>query len=130
MPLTIRTESKSSANYNADPRIRSIDELQRIATESRDDFLGDDWANEAKRFYSMEGLLGKAPSFRPQVQIPQLQMLSVSEATDLTDSSPKVYIYNKQEICENFQSPHGRVGWVELRWIGISEIPFAQVIYL
>lgn len=97
MALTIRTEApKSSRSYNQDPRIRSIDELQRIGVDARDDFLGDDWAEKAKKFYSLDGLLGRAPSFRPQVSIPQLQMLSISEATDLTDSSPKVYIYDKR----------------------------------
>ena len=97
MALTIRTERpKSSRDYNQDPRIRSIDELQRIALDARDDFLGDDWGTKVKNFYALEGLLGKAPSFRPQVKIPQLQVLSITEATDITDSSPKVYIYDKK----------------------------------
>src|SRR5712692_3802013 len=113
MPLTIRTEApKSSRNYNADPRARAIDELQRIANDARDDFLGDDWANQAKKFYALEGLLGKAPSFRPSVQIPQLQVLSISEATDLTDSSPKVYIYDRT----NGQVDHDRSRAFQEQW--------------
>jgi hypothetical protein len=97
MPLTIRTEApKSSNRYNLDPRVRCIDELQRIAQDARDDYLGDDWAEQTKKFYSMEGMLGKAPSFRPQIQIPQLQVLALSEAQDLSDVSPQVYIYDKQ----------------------------------
>lgn len=43
----------------------------------------------------MEGGSGKVPSFRPQVQIPQLQVLALTEATELTDVSPKVYIYDR-----------------------------------
>src|SRR5882762_4656944 len=95
MPLTIRTERKSSPNYQEDPRARCIDELQRISRASRNDFLGDDWAENARKFYNVEGIVGKVPSFRPQVQIPQLQVLSITEATELTDISPKVYIYDK-----------------------------------
>jgi len=95
MPLTIRTERKSSPTYNEDPRSRCIDELQRISQDIRNDFLGDDWAENARKFYNVEGVVGKVPSFRPQVQIPQLQVLSISEATELTDVSPKVYIYDK-----------------------------------
>lgn len=96
MPLTLRTERKSSPNYNEDPRARAIDELQRISQDARTEVLGDDWAENARKFYNVEGVVGKVPSFRPQVQIPQLQVLSLTEATELTDISPKVYIYNKE----------------------------------
>jgi hypothetical protein len=97
MPLTIRTERKSSPNYNLDPRVRCIDELQRISRDARNDYLGDDWAENARKFYSIEGVVGKVPSFRPQVQIPQLQVLSITEATEVTDISPKVFVYSKTD---------------------------------
>src|SRR5438445_10593254 len=97
MPLTIRTERKASPDYNLDPRARCIDELQRISQDARNDFLGDSWAENARKFYHCEGIVGKVPSFRPQVQIPQLQVLSLTEATELTDISPKVYIYDKSD---------------------------------
>lgn len=109
MPLVIRTERKSSPNYQEDPRARVIDELQRISRDSRDDLLGDDWAEAARKFYNVEGVVGKVPSFRPQVQIPQLQTLAITEATELSDLSPKVYIYDKgsgqvdQERSRSFQ---------------------------
>src|SRR2546421_8578190 len=97
MALVIRTERKSSPNYNEDPRARAIDELQRISRATRDDMLGEDFAEAARKFYHVEGVVGKVPSFRPQVQIPQLQVLSLTEATELTDISPKVYIYDKSD---------------------------------
>lgn len=95
MALTIRTERKSSENYDMDPRARVIDELQRISRDCRSEVLGDEWAEQARKFYNLEGSVGKVPSFRPQVQIPQLQVLSISEATELTDISPKVFVYDK-----------------------------------
>src|SRR5271167_2613073 len=97
MAWSVRTERKSSENYDQDPRVRAIDELQRLSRDIRDDFLGDDWAENARKFYHAEGVIGKVPSFRPQVQIPQLQVLSISEATELSDLSPKVYIYDKTD---------------------------------
>lgn len=97
MPLVIRTERKSSPNANDDPRLRCMDELQRLSRDSRADFLGDEFAEAAKKFYAVEGIVGKVPSFRPQVNIPQLQVLSIQEATELTDLSPKVYIYNRDD---------------------------------
>lgn len=96
MTFEIRTERKSSSAYNEDPRSRAIDELIRISAAVRDEALGEDWAEQSRKFYYLEGMLSKAPSFRPSVQIPQLQILSINEAVDLTDSSPKVYIYDKQ----------------------------------
>lgn len=95
MGLILRTEKKSSENYDLDPRARVIDELQRISRDVRNEVLGDDWAEQARKFYNLEGVVGKVPSFRPQVQIPQLQVLSISEATELTDISPKVFVYDK-----------------------------------
>ena len=97
MPLTIRTERKSSPNYNEDPRARLIDELQRISRNMRDDELGDDVSEQTRKFYNAEGVIGKVPSFRPNVQVPQLQTIVIQEATELTDINPKVYIFNKKD---------------------------------
>lgn len=117
MAWTVRTERKSSENYDADPRVRAIDELQRLSRDIRDDFLGDDWAENARKFYHAEGVIGKVPSFRPQVQIPQLQVLSISEATELSDLSPKVFIYDKSNgNVDNDRSKSFQEEWKSL-WI-------------
>src|SRR5258707_15098175 len=117
MALTIRTERKSSPDANMDPRVRVIDELQRISRDIRDEVLGDDWAENARKFYNVEGVVGKVPSFRPQVQIPQLQVLAIQEATELTDISPKVFIYDKSSgQTDQSRSRSFQEEWKEL-WV-------------
>jgi len=118
MPLVIRTERKASPNYNEDPRARCMDELQRISRDARSDFLGDDAIEHARKFYNVEGVIGKIPSFRPQVQIPQLQVLSLSEATELTDISPKAYIYNKSD--GNVDQQRSRAFQEEWRYLNVN----------
>src|SRR6266850_3201615 len=89
-------EKKSSATYQNPDKIvtRQLDELERISRQERDKHLGKDYFEDIKGFYDLEddraGL-----SFRPQVRIPQLQTLVLNEATDITDSSIKVYITNE-----------------------------------
>lgn len=95
MALTIVTERKAAPNYNLDPRVRALDELQRMSIDHRDKFLGVNWFPETKDFYNLTGSGMRTPSFRPKVTIPQLQVMSISEATELSDASPKVYIYDR-----------------------------------
>jgi len=140
MTFVLRTERKSSENYDMDPRSRVIDELQRISRDARADFLGDDWAESARKFYNIEGVVGKVPSFRPQVQIPQLQVLALTEATELSDISPKVFIYDKsdgkvdQDRSRSFQEEYKSL-WVNHHlmfaslWAQFAGIGFIQLGY-
>ena len=96
MAFVIKTVArKSSAEYNTDPRVRAIDEIQRISADHRDKFLGNNWFPEVRDFYNLLGSGIRTPSFRPRVQVPQLQVLNISEATELSDSSPRVMIYDR-----------------------------------
>lgn len=96
MAFDVVTVRKSSLEYDRDKRSRQIDELQRLSQQSRDDFLGANWYDEIKNFWELRDLGGQQLSFRPRVNIPQLQILSVNEATDLTDASPRVYLANRR----------------------------------
>ena len=71
---------------------RQIDELVRICRSERDKELGADYFREARELYSITDDPSTFPSFQPKVSIPQMQTLVLNEATDITDSSPKVYI--------------------------------------
>lgn len=95
MALTIMTERKSTPNYNLDPRVKALDELQRMSIDHRDKFLGQNWFPETKDFYNLTAAGVRTPTFRPKVQVPQLQVMSITEATELSDASPKVYIYDR-----------------------------------
>ena len=89
------TERKSTPNYNLDPRVKALDELQRMSIDHRDKFLGQNWFPETKDFYNLTAAGVRTPTFRPKVQVPQLQVMSITEATELSDASPKVYIYDR-----------------------------------
>jgi hypothetical protein len=71
---------------------RQIDELQRLSRRERDEKWGTDWVRDMKDFHSLSYAQGASPSYRPRVCLPELQYLMMSEATDLTNDSPKVYI--------------------------------------
>lgn len=140
MALTIVTERKSTPNYNLDPRVRALDELQRMSIDHRDKFLGQNWFPETKDFYNLTGSGMRTPSFRPKVHVPQLQVMSISEATELSDASPKVYIYDR--FTGSVDQPRGRVfdeQWkhsdinyyllFSLLWAQIAGIGWIQVGY-
>src|ERR1700674_829347 len=75
---------------------RQLDELFRLSEEERDRQLGANWFVEVAQFYTLTGLKSAAaPSFRPRVQIPELQTLMLAEATDISETSPKVFLMNK-----------------------------------
>ena len=92
---TTPSAAQSKDRYHIDPRIRALDELQRMSADHRDKFLGPSWFPEARDFYNILGSGMRAPSFRPRIMIPQLQVIAISEATELSDASPKVYIYDR-----------------------------------
>lgn len=74
---------------------RQIDELIRLSEDERDRQLGGQWFTDINAFYTLTGLGGNAPSFRPKVVIPELQTLMLAEATDISESSPKVFLLNQ-----------------------------------
>lgn len=74
---------------------RQIDELERVSSEERDRRLGMNWIRDMKDFYNLvapNATANMTPTFRPRINIPELQTLVLNEATDLTSDSPKVYI--------------------------------------
>jgi hypothetical protein len=88
--------SRKSEN-NADSIVsKQMDELFRLSQEERDRQLGANWYQDIEHFYSLTGISSSAaPSFRPRVVIPELQTLMLAEATDISESSPKVFLMNK-----------------------------------
>lgn len=132
------TEKKTSAQYaNPDKAIaKQLDELERVATTERDKHLGRDYFKDIKEFYSLEDDLGNFPSYRPRVRIPQLQTLVLNEATDITDSSPKIYISNagkRDKDREEYFQANWRSGCYNNRllysciWAMLTNLGFLQV---
>lgn len=140
MAFTVNTERKFTPNYNLDPRVRAMDELQRMSGDSRSKFLGENWFPEVRDFYNLTGNTLRTPTFRPRVTIPQLQVMSISEATELSDASPKVFIYDRTsgKVDDNRgrvfdeQWKHSSINYYlmyALLWAQISSVGWIQVGY-
>jgi hypothetical protein len=76
--------------------IRQLDELTRLASEERDKQLGNGFFSELRRFFSLDSAATAwtSPNFRPKVQIPELQVMLLNEATDISDASPRIFLLN------------------------------------
>lgn len=76
---------------------RQIDELISLSEQERDRHLGAQWFSELNSFYQLTGISASstAPAFRPRVVIPELQTMLLAEATDISESFPKVFLTNK-----------------------------------
>lgn len=73
--------------------VQQIDLLQRIAKDAKRDLLGPDWFTEVKDFFSVASAQGPASlSYRPKVDIPQLQMFMLAETAELADNNPVIFI--------------------------------------
>jgi hypothetical protein len=72
--------------------IRQLDTLNDLAASARDDYLGANFFEEVRRLYNLQPTTEPAPSFRPVLNIPQLQFLALMEASDLADNTPRLYL--------------------------------------
>ena len=93
-PILLGTEKKSDPVRSDERKIsRQIDTLQRISRQERDKRYGANWAQEMRDFHELNyQSSSSAPSYRPKVNLPELQYLLMSESTDLTNDTPKCYI--------------------------------------
>lgn len=112
------TFSAPKSSQSQDPRSEQLDALQRLSTEDRRASLdGDDYFNDIEGFYTLRQRVMQAPSYRPQIEIPQLQTIAMMEATDLADSQPIVYISKKDsrdEAREKALQSEWRAGFLNL----------------
>jgi hypothetical protein len=96
--MDIRTEPVKKADAtDRHPISIQMDELERLSIEARDKFLGTGHFDNITSLYNIEEAKESSPSFRPRVIVPQLQMLGLSEATDLSDADPKIYVLNHKK---------------------------------
>jgi len=92
-PAILGTEKKSGPSDAENKICRQLDTLQRISAMERDQKWGANWVQEMKDFFELQYSASTAtPNYRPTVVLPELQYLLMSEATDLTNDSPKCYI--------------------------------------
>lgn len=78
--------------------VSQIDALESLAKKKREDVLGVGWEKDAKEFYELtyDSSTTASPAFRPQVRIPELQMLLLNEASDLSENNPRIYLATEE----------------------------------
>ena len=85
--------SKPETGNEKDIRSRQIDELVSISEEARRDAYGPNSDVDVKNLYNLFERTRKMPTFRPRISAPQLQILLLNEAADLTDANIRVFIH-------------------------------------
>jgi len=75
--------------------IAQLDALQDASDQERDRRLGQGWFEDVRSFFNIDPATYSAPTFRPRIVIPELQVLMLNEATDLSDALPKIFITHK-----------------------------------
>lgn len=97
MPVITRGKKKEDNKVSINTLIRQIDTLQGLSADYRKQVLDLTWFKDMREFYNLAVSPSRSPSFRPSITVPQLQLLSITEASDLADMNPKIYIVNKDK---------------------------------
>lgn len=93
---TFTTLPNDKSSTSVPTLCRQLDELQRLSSELKRDLLGEQWFREVDEYYTLNSMQGIAPSFRPRVIVPELQLYMLAEAGDITDNSPVIYITERE----------------------------------
>jgi hypothetical protein len=83
--------SDRSQSYESEISLQ-LDNLQRIADVEREKVLKKNWIADVEMLYNLADLQNPFPSYRPRIQIPELQIDLLQEANDLSDVNPIPYI--------------------------------------
>lgn len=92
--MIIFANTSRKSQPDRDPRIVHIDEWQAVADRKREDTLGTNFFEDTKQLFSLSDTF-TAPRFRPAVRIPELQMMLMKDANELSNFQPQAYIYNQ-----------------------------------
>lgn len=75
-----------------------VDEMIRLGYEKRRETHGDQFFDEVRSFYNFVPQIRTSnPSFRPRIRFPDLQMMVIQEAGDITDNEPIIYLRHGTE---------------------------------
>lgn len=99
-----------------DIRSKQIDELIRLSENARRDVYGTNSDVEVRDFYNLRGYTRRMPTYKPHIAAPQLQVLLLSDATDLTDGSIRVFITNKRKGRDAQREKAFQAHWKQEKW--------------
>jgi hypothetical protein len=116
-----------------------VDELIHLGYDKRRETLGDQFFDEIRSFYNfIPQIRTTNPSFRPKIRFPDLQMMVVQEAGDITDNQPIIYLQqdsvrkNEREKALLAQWAAGRYNMEALSaeiWALMTGTAFIQISY-
>jgi hypothetical protein len=99
-----RSTTSVRLNYEREISLQ-LDAMQEITEQEREKVLQKGWVEDTEAFYNLTAALNPLPSYRPRVQVPQLQADLLREASDLSDVNPIPYIVkvDKEERLERME---------------------------
>lgn len=89
----IGTARKSQKQEYIDPRARHILEWVESSDSARNKALGENFAKEAESLYNLADAMTPGPVYRPSLSIPMLQRIMLEEANQVSNLSPRMYIF-------------------------------------
>lgn len=106
----------SDSNTERDTRSKQMDELQRLSENARRDVYGTNSDDETRDFYNLRTRTRKAPTYKPHIAAPQLQTLLLSDATDLTDGSIRVFVTHRKKGRDAERERAFQAHWKQEKW--------------
>jgi len=110
--------AKPQTGNEKDIRSRQIDELIALSEDARRDAYGPNSDTDNRNLYMLFERTRKMPTFRPRIAAPQLQILLLNEAAELTDANIRVFIHkgdNRDKAREDAFKQHWRQNFFSLQ---------------
>jgi hypothetical protein len=87
------TARKSQKQESIDPRSRHINDWVEASDSFRNKCLGETFAKNAEDLYNLADAMTPGPVYRPSLSIPMLQRIMLEEANQVSNLSPRMYIF-------------------------------------
>ena len=87
------TARKSQKQESIDPRSRHINDWVEASDSFRNKCLGETFAENAEKLYNLQDAMTPGPVYRPSLSIPMLQRIMLEEANQVSNLSPRMYIF-------------------------------------
>jgi hypothetical protein len=87
------TARKSAKQESIDPRSKHVTQWVEASDSFRNKCLGETFAENAEKLYNLQDAMTPGPVYRPSLSIPMLQRIMLEEANQVSNLSPRMYIF-------------------------------------
>lgn len=84
---------KSRDETYLDPRAKHLIQWVEASDSARKQVLGENFAKAAEDLYQIQDAMVPGPVYRPSVSIPMLQRIMLEEANQVSNLSPRMYVF-------------------------------------